>query len=119
VWIEQSTRDTLLTITRPNFDKKGRWGFAEGGAKFSAKMEDTEFLAQVKNREIPFLSGDIFRVRLRTEQTVEDDGKIKTSHTIEAISPYKQSPRGQLALKQPEDQKSSAGGRKFLPPSQE
>jgi hypothetical protein len=118
--VERNTRDTMLTIVRPNFDKKGQWGFAEGSAKFSAKMEDREFLNRVQNREISFQSGDVFRVRLRTEQLIEADGKLRTSHIIEEILQHTpKRPNSQLQLKQPEDRKTPKGDQKFLPPSRE
>lgn len=96
--VEANTRNTLLTIVRPNFDKKGQWGFAEGSAKFSAKMEDKEFLGKVRNREVSFLSGDIFRVRLRTEQAIDSDGKVKTSHIVEQIVQHSARQDTQLRL---------------------
>jgi hypothetical protein len=108
-----SLREALVRVTKPNFEK-GQWGFSDGSSKLSAKIEDKDFLNKVKNREVAFQSGDVLKVRLRTEQSVEG-GRIRTSNVIEEV--LDDNPR-QLSLRSPQDQLSSKNDQKSLPPSQ-
>jgi hypothetical protein len=85
--VTTSTREALLKVIKPNFEK-GQWGFDDGSSRFGAKMEDKEFVAKVNAREIAFYSGDVLKVRLRTEQSMDAPGKIRTVHAIEEVLEY-------------------------------
>ena len=93
-----NVRESLVKVVRPNFEK-GQWGFDDGSARFGAKMEDKAFLARVAAREIAFHSGDVLKVRLRTEQAMESPGKIRTTQAIEEVLEYNpSSTQSRLAL---------------------
>jgi len=80
-----NTRETILAITRVSFVEANKWGFSDGDVRFSAVIEDQNFLNQVENRETGFFKGDLLKVKLRTQQEIQPSGKIKTESFVERV----------------------------------
>jgi|HubBroStandDraft_6_1064221.scaffolds.fasta_scaffold01782_8 hypothetical protein len=87
------TREALLKVTKANLDdKKGKWGFSDGTAKFGADVNDAAFQEKLDKREIGFYKGDVLRVVLKTVQTAKPSGTLKTKYSIEQVLEYKPQP---------------------------
>lgn len=102
------TREALLKVTKANFDdKKGRWGFSDGTAKFGADVNDAIFQEKLDKREIGFYKGDVLRVMLKTVQTTQPSGRLKTKYSIEQVLEHRPLPTQANLLPPPKP------GRKF------
>jgi hypothetical protein len=81
----EDTKEAVLRVVRANFEK-GKWGFSDGSASFSADIEDDNFKKQLDAREIGFYKGDILRVILKTTQIVTPDHQqFQTNRVIETV----------------------------------
>lgn len=80
----ESTVEIFLTILTVVLEGKSMWRFTDGRIKYSAKIEDEEFLERVNFGRERFGHGDILRVRLRTTQ-VRLNGSIKTDYVVEKV----------------------------------
>ena len=79
-----SRREAVLQVVMPQILQGRRiWRVTErlGATRFTAQVDDSDFLARVERGEIAFRKGDCFRVRLRTAHHIEG-GKLYTSHRI-------------------------------------
>lgn len=90
----ENIREVMLRVIRANFEK-GKWGFSDGSASFSADIEDEVFLKQLDDHEIGFFKGDVLRVRLKTVQVVATDQDFKTQYVIEQVIEHRHAPRQQ------------------------
>jgi hypothetical protein len=80
----EDSREAMLRVVRANFEK-GKWGFSDGSATFSADIEDDDFKRKLDAREIGFYKGDVLRVRLQTVQVVGPEGTFQTKYSIESV----------------------------------
>jgi hypothetical protein len=85
----------VLQLVAPVFKIGNKWQFAyPGEPAFHAPILDKKFLVRLQKREIPFLFGDLVRVRLRTSVTRTEAGTLSTSREIievlEVIPPTQQ-----------------------------
>lgn len=93
--IRRNTRETELRVVRANFEK-GKWGFSDGAASFSADIVDPVFKQQLDDREKGFYKGDTLRVILTVSQTVSSEGKtFQTTYEIERVLEHNHSPKQQ------------------------
>jgi|SRR5579864_1072792 len=87
------TREALLKITKANLDdKKGKWGFSDGNARFGADLNDPVYQQKLDNREVGFYKGDVLRVVLKTVQTAKPLGALKTRYSIEQVLEHRPLP---------------------------
>lgn len=61
-----------------------KWILSDGSNHYSVTIEDTEFLANVQRGEVRFGSGDVLKVRLRSETARERSG-LRTEHFVEKV----------------------------------
>ena len=89
----RNSREALLRVARANFEK-GKWGFSDGTAKFSADITDEGFRQKLDAREIGFYKGDTLRVILTTTQVVIAEGQtFQTTHEIEKVIEHIHAPK--------------------------
>ena len=86
-----------LKVTRINFDK-GQWGFSDGGSKFSAAIEDKNFLASIERREQGFFAGDTLEVLLKRTQVLAENGSITAKYAITNVLQHKHQPQPRRLL---------------------
>jgi hypothetical protein len=72
-----NTIDATLKVVRPHFEKDESWIFRWGRNQITAKIEDFAFLQRVRDGDQSFRSGDVFRVRLRIEETQKEHKILK------------------------------------------
>lgn len=60
----------------------GKWKFSDGATQFFADIEDKDFIKLVEKNEIQFGSTDVLKVKLKTQQFIDTQGKLKSSFTI-------------------------------------
>jgi hypothetical protein len=82
--ILEDSREAMLRVIRANFEK-GKWGFSDGSAHFSAEIDDEDFRKKLDAHEIGFYKGDVLRVRLKTTQVIGLEGAFQTKYSIEAV----------------------------------
>ena len=89
-----------LRVVRANFEK-GKWGFWDGAANFSADITDEQFKRKLDAREAGFYKGDVLTVVLVITQALSPDGQaFQTKYEIEKVLGHKHAP-GQMDLLQP------------------
>lgn len=74
--IDPSLETTTLQIDTVQFNSD-KWKFIKGDEKFWCEIRDPVFLKKWENHQIAFFSGDLLKVRLQTEQYVQN-GQLKT-----------------------------------------
>lgn len=74
-------RITTLQPLGVAFDGR-KWRFTEGGAQFTASIDDEIFKGKVERQEVVFGSNDLLQVRLRVEQFRDTNGSLKANHSI-------------------------------------
>lgn len=74
--IDPSEETTTLQVNTIQFNSP-KWKFTKGDETFWCEIQDQAFLNQCARHEISFGSGDLLKVRLITEQYVQD-GQLKT-----------------------------------------
>jgi hypothetical protein len=94
-------RETWLRVTRANFEK-GKWGFSDGTANFSADIEDEDFKRKLDAGEVGFFKGDILFVVLATTQAVSRGDAFRTTYTIQKVIEHRHAPR-QVPLRTTDD----------------
>lgn len=77
----ERTYTTFVTLIQPSFDDKYKWRVSEGGAPFTADLEDQAFRERIRERSELFGDGDRLEVRMRAVQK-EVDGKLKEERKI-------------------------------------
>lgn len=82
--IDVSRRDVTLQPLGIEFDGR-KWRFTEGGTQISAAIEDTDFHGRVERQEVTFGKNDLLRVRLRTRQYRDAQGRLKAEHAVEQV----------------------------------
>jgi hypothetical protein len=82
--IVDGERDAALTVIKPSFDNDLKWYFSDGENRFSATMEDRDFLKRLEKREIRFGQGDILIVRLYSRSLRTSKG-LKTEHKVRKV----------------------------------
>jgi hypothetical protein len=95
--VKRDTRETTLRVTRANFEK-GKWGFSDGAASFSADITDEGFREKLDSREIGFYKGDTLRVLLTVTQIVSEGQAFHTTYEIERVIDHIHAPRQQPLL---------------------
>jgi hypothetical protein len=119
--VRTSMTGTVGPVRKPgirwldNFEK-GKWGFSDGNAVFSADISDEEFRRRLDAGEIGFYKGDVLRVRLTTVQTISPNGEFQSKYLIEQVIDHIHSA---IQLKVPAIPEASTRDPKLLPPSQE
>ena len=94
----RDSREALLRVVRANFEK-GKWGFSDGTASFSADITDEGFREKLDAREIGFYKGDTLRVILTTTQVVISEGQtFQTRYEIEKVIEHIHAPKQQKLL---------------------
>jgi hypothetical protein len=78
------SREAVLRVTRANFEK-GKWGFSDGNATFSADITDAAFKEDLDNRRIGFYKGDLLKVVLTTKQVISTERIFQTKYVIEQV----------------------------------
>lgn len=77
-------RTARVQPTSINFESEA-WKVTEGAGKFTAKVEDEAFLRLIDAGAASIAKTDTFEVGLRTEQSVDANGKLKTTYAIERV----------------------------------
>lgn len=94
----RDSREALLRVVRANFEK-GKWGFSDGAANFSADITDNGFKQKLDSREIGFYKGDTLRVILTTTQVVmSEDQTFHTKYEIEKVIEHIHAPKQQKLI---------------------
>lgn len=73
--------EVYLQILNVAFEH-GKWKFSNGSSQFFATIEDEQFLKAVKKNEQRFGSTDTLKVKLKTSQYLDKDGKLKSNYAI-------------------------------------
>jgi hypothetical protein len=84
--------DMAVTIVGPMFER-GKWKFRDGQSKFSAYIDDEEFLNTVAANVERFGSGDVLRCRVRVIQTIRPTGEIKKDYRVLKVERHIAAPR--------------------------
>jgi len=92
--ILEDTKEAVLRVVRANFEK-GKWGFSDGSAHFSADVEDDDFRRRLDAREVGFYKDDVLRVLLRTTQTIMPGNQFQTQRVIVRVLQHIHAPRQQ------------------------
>lgn len=96
--VRRDTRETVLRVVRANFEK-GKWGFSDGAANFSADITDQAFKQKLDAREIGFFKGDTLRVMLKITQVISPEGQtFQTTYEIERVIQHIHAPKQQHLL---------------------
>ena len=78
-------RTVALEIIKPSFEDTLSWVFSDGsGGRFSAIMQDANFLSRVKRREVSFYKGDILKLRVHSRSYISD-GSLRTENKITQV----------------------------------
>jgi hypothetical protein len=94
----RGSREAMLKVVRANFEK-GKWGFSDGTANFSADIADDRFRRQLDAREVGFYKGDTLRVILTTTQVVVAEGHtLHTTYEIEKVLDHIHAPKQQKLI---------------------
>ncbi len=88
----KATKEVMLKVVRANFEK-GKWGFSDGIAKFSADITDPEFKRQLDAKEIGFYKDDRILALLTTTQVVTEQETLESSYVIEKVLKHIHAPR--------------------------
>ena len=81
-------RNAFLEVLSPTFKEGNKWEFQQGNQTYHAEIQDQEFLAKVRRREIRFGQGDTIRVRMRVEEFVDERGVHPTRKILQVLQYY-------------------------------
>lgn len=82
---EHSSRaDVVVRILKPALEGHAQWRLHDGASGFDAKIEDSSFLARVRQGE-KFGRGDHLLVRLRSEQYRTRRGALRVRRYVESV----------------------------------
>lgn len=84
VEVTTSTGVQLVTVESVAFDDR-QWRLSDGDRTFSASMSDAAFMERVRSRDEVFAAGDVLRVRLHVQQSLDPDGTLHTSRHVEQV----------------------------------
>src|SRR5699024_4975940 len=90
--LETTESEVYLQIINVAFEH-GKWRFSNGSNTFYASIEDENFIDAVKKNEQQFGSTDTLKVRLRTSQSLDKDGKLKSDFTILKVLDHVKGPK--------------------------
>lgn len=79
--LETTESEVYLQIINVAFEH-GKWKFSNGSNSFYASIEDESFIDGVKKNLQQFGSTDTLKVKLRTSQKIDKEGKLKSDFTI-------------------------------------
>ncbi|RVU69898.1 MULTISPECIES: hypothetical protein [Lactobacillus] len=65
--------------------KHGKWKFSMGDSTFFANIEDEAFIKSVEKNEQQFGSTDTLKVKLKTRQYLDVNGKLKSDYTVTKV----------------------------------
>lgn len=88
----KATKEVMLKVIRANFEK-GKWGFSDGMAKFSADISDPEFKRQLDAREIGFYKDDRILALLTTIQVITEEETLESRYVIDKVLKHIHAPR--------------------------
>lgn len=94
--LETVDSEVYLQIINVAFEH-GKWKFSNGTNTFYAAIEDEEFIDAVKKNKQQFGSTDTLKAKLRTSQTLDKEGKLKSEFTILKVLDHVEGPK-QLEL---------------------
>jgi hypothetical protein len=95
--ILRDSREAMVKIVRANFEK-GKWGFSDGTANFSADITDDGFKERLDAREVGFYKGDTLRVILTTTQVISEGSTFQTKYEIEKVIDHIHAPKQQKLI---------------------
>lgn len=79
--LETTESEVYLQIINVAFEH-GKWKFSNGSNTFYAAIEDEDFIEAVKKNQQQFGSTDTLKVKLKTAQKIDKEGKLKSEFTI-------------------------------------
>lgn len=79
--LEVTESELYLQIINVAFEH-GKWRFSNGSDTFYASIEDDNFINSVKKNQQQFGSTDTLKVKLRTAQKIDKNGKLKSDFTV-------------------------------------
>lgn len=79
--LDSDVSEVYLQILNVAFEH-GKWKFSNGSSQFFAAIEDEAFIKSVEKNEQRFGSTDTLKVKLKTSQYLDKDGKLKSDYTI-------------------------------------
>ncbi|WP_457065108.1 hypothetical protein [Hymenobacter sp. UYAg731] len=82
-----------LNINKLSFEDKTGWSFYYKGIKISAKVNDSDFLAKVKNGE-RFANGDVLIVELQTLKIFDEAANTWINKSYTVVKVHEHIPRG-------------------------
>jgi hypothetical protein len=88
--------NTNLNIISLSFKDKNKWYVNDGQSSFYTTIEDLDFLRKIDENE-EFRKGDILKVRIRREQFINEEQKLRTEYFIENVIEHKK-PYQQMSL---------------------
>lgn len=74
--------DMVLVIRKPDFLGKTQWQFKHGKTRFTAPIEDDDWLRAFYGGEHPLKPGDALRVRVRSTYRYDEKGDLKDSDEV-------------------------------------
>lgn len=81
----ESSSEAVLQVESVVFTAGKQWRFSDGSATFSALVEDPNFTLAVEQGLIRFAHNDLLRVDLRTTQTRDAAGKLRTERVVTRV----------------------------------
>jgi hypothetical protein len=88
----KAPKEVMLKVIRANLEK-GKWGFSDGIAKFSADIADPEFKRQLDAREIGFYKEDRILALLTTTQVITEEETLESRYVIDKVLKHIHAPR--------------------------
>jgi len=80
--VSDFTVEKICEIRSLSFEKDLTWKLYDGEQKFNAKLCDERFFESMNSENISFKKGDKFKMKIRTFQSDNSNGTLKTSHEI-------------------------------------
>ena len=81
----ESCRQVAFKIMSVSFRVDNKWHLSDGESSLYSEMADQEFLDKIQNSLVSFTKGDTLVCEVRTTQTVNAHGGIKSTHVIEHV----------------------------------
>lgn len=103
--LDSDVSEVYLQIINVAFEH-GKWKFSNGASQFFAEIEDEDFIKSVEKNEQQFGSTDTLKVRLKTTQHLDKDGKLKSDYAVlKVLEHIKGSEQIELDLYSQDDEK--------------
>lgn len=90
--LSDTSREVVVSLLNVAFVHGNKWRLSDGENSFYATLQDLDFLRRVETNEEEFASGDLLRVRLRTQQW-RSDGQVRNEHVVEQVIEHIRGPR--------------------------